>query len=174
MELREANPDDATAIAVIYNYYVETSIISFEEEIVTAEDMAARIEAVQSLNLPWYVAVERNVTVGYAYASPWKPRIAYRFASEITVYVAPGQRGRGIGSALYGKLLPALTSRGLHTVLAGIALPNWESVSMHERIGFRKVAHLSQVGFKMQQWIDVGYWQLILSELRESDLADSS
>ena len=163
MDIRRANTADAAAIASIYNHYVQTSTITFEEDLVDTKSMAARIEAVQAMNMPWYVAVERRVTFGYAYAIPWRQRAAYRFASEATVYVAAGRSGRGVGTALYGSLLPALRGLGLHTVLAGIALPNDASVSLHERFGFRKVAHLSEVGFKMQQWVDVGYWQLVLA-----------
>ena len=172
MEIREAISDDAAALATIYNHYVERSTITFEEHEISAEDMAARMGAVQSLNMPWYVAVERRITLGYAFASMWKSRSAYRFASEGTVYVAHDQSGKGVGSALYGRLIPTLKNGGLHTVLAGIALPNQASISLHERFGFRKVAHLSQVGFKLQQWIDVGYWQLVFDEPGRSSPAD--
>jgi len=160
--LRAASPTDASSIAAIYNHYVENSTITFEEVLVTAEEVAKRIKGVYSNHVPWYLAVEGKTAVGYAYATPWKSRSAYRFAVEVTVYVAPGNEGRGIGTRLYAVLLARLRER-FHTAIAGIALPNPASVGMHERLGFEKVAHFSQVGFKMNQWIDVGYWQHILN-----------
>ena len=81
---------------------------------------------------------------------------------EVTVYVAPGHAGRGIGSRLYGELFPILKTRGIHAVIGGIALPNEASVALHEKFGMRKVAHFEEVGFKFDRWIDVGYWQRTL------------
>jgi L-amino acid N-acyltransferase YncA len=163
MEIREAKISDAASIAAIYNHYVETSTITFEEEAISVEEMENRMNTVVTQNFPWYVAFERNSLIGYACAKPWKPRTAYRFSAELTAYVAQEHIRKGVGSGLYRRLLPALERRGSHTALAGIALPNSASVTLHERFGFTKVAHLSQVGFKMQRWIDVGYWQLPLN-----------
>lgn len=162
MEIREAAASDAGSIAAIYNHFVRTSVVTFEEDEVPHEQMASRIEAVRSTGLPWYVATDDQTVIGYAYATPWKARSAYRFSVEVTVYVAPEHCRKGIGSALYRQLMPTLQHRKIHSALAGIALPNAGSVALHERFGFSKVAHLAQVGFKMNRWIDVGYWQLIL------------
>ncbi len=162
MEIREASVADAEAIAAIYNHYVRTSVITFEEEPVSASEMANRIQDVQLLSLPWYAAVETDSIVGYAYASAWKSRSGYRYSAEVTAYVADGYGRRGIGSHLYHRLIPALSACGLHTLLAGIALPNAASVALHERFGFVRAAHLLQVGWKLGQWVDVGYWQLML------------
>ena len=82
--------------------------------------------------------------------------------TEVTVYVIPDHVGKGIGSALYSKLLPALKSQGIHVAIGGIALPNEASIKFHEKMGFFKVAHFQEVGFKFNRWIDVGYWQRIL------------
>jgi L-amino acid N-acyltransferase YncA len=160
--IRAAERRDAMAIVEIYNHYVSESIITFEEEPVTAAEIARRIAEVQSVPLPWLVAEDRSRVTGYAYATPWKNRTAYRFSVEITVYVAPGCFGRGIGSLLYGELIPTLKPQGIHAVMGGIALPNDASVALHEKFGFRKVAHFYEVGFKFNRWIDVGYWQLTL------------
>ena len=162
MEIREAKTADAVTVAAIYNHYVQASTITFEEKPISAQEMAGRMVAVSTQNLFWFVAVKHNLVVGYAYATPWKSRSAYRHSTELTVYVAAGNEGKGVGTGLYRRILPALKSRGCHTVLAGIALPNPASITLHERFGFKKVAHLSEVGFKMQRWIDVGYWQLLL------------
>ena len=162
MEIRRVSPADAEAIALIYNHFVTFSTITFEEQPVTAVEIGGRISAVLGKELPWLVAVEQNVVRGFAYATPWKTRSAYRFSVEVTVYIEEAHTGRGLGSALYSHLLDTLTNRGFHTVLAGIALPNSASVALHERFHFVKVAHLSQIGFKKDHWIDVGYWQLHL------------
>ena len=162
IRIRAAKATDADAMADIYNYYVENSTITFEEAAVTASEIAKRIENVYSNHLPWYLAVTGKTVVGYAYATPWKSRSAYRFSTEVTVYIAKGHGNKGIGTRLYRILLSRLRKR-VHTVIAGIALPNAASVALHERLRFEKVAHFSQVGFKMDQWVDVGYWQLILN-----------
>ena len=159
-QLRLAEINDAAAIAAIYSLYIRTTTITFEEVEVDAAEMALRIAEVYSKDLPWYVAVERDSVVGYAYATPWRSRSAYRFAVEVTVYVAAGHARKGIGASLYIKLLGALRMNGYRTAIAGIALPNDESVALHERCGFQKVAHFQQVGFKLDRWIDVAYWQL--------------
>jgi L-amino acid N-acyltransferase YncA len=100
--------------------------------------------------------------VGYAYASKWKSRSAYRYAVESTVYLDPRFTGQGIGRHLYGSLIAELRQRSLHAVIGGIALPNPASIALHERMGFVKVAHFKEIGWKFNQWIDVGYWELIL------------
>jgi L-amino acid N-acyltransferase YncA len=100
--------------------------------------------------------------VGWAYATAWKSRSAYRFSVETTVYVAASHQRRGVGGALYRKLIEDLRARKLHSVVGGIALPNEGSVALHEKLGFRKIAHFAEVGRKLDRWIDVGYWQLIL------------
>jgi len=162
MEVRSATPDDAAAIAAIYNPYVTSSTITFETEPVSAVEMAVRVSQALTANLPWLVAVEGDVVAGYAHASKWKGRCAYRYAVESTVYLDAAQQGRGIGRALYTALIDELRARSLHTVIGGIALPNAASIALHERLGFENVARFKQVGFKQDRWIDVGYWQLIL------------
>ena len=124
--------------------------------------MLERIEAVLAARLPWYVVAAGGKPVGYAYASPWKARPAYRWSAEVTVYLDPTCAGRGLGKRLYGELLAALKSQGMHAAIGGIALPNEPSVGLHEKCGFRKVAHFAEVGFKFGRWIDVGYWERLL------------
>lgn len=160
--IRAAGPADAAAIADIYNHYVTNTIVTFEEEPVATDEMARRMEEVRSASLPWLAAEERGRIVGYAYATRWRTRSGYRFSAEITVYLGPGQGGRGIGSRLYRELFPLLQTHGVHAVMGGIALPNDASVALHEKLGLRKVAHFEQVGFKFGRWIDVGYWQGLL------------
>ncbi|MDB5952287.1 MAG: phosphinothricin acetyltransferase [Massilia sp.] len=161
MTIRLAAPFDAAAIAAIYNYYVETTTITFEESAVEAEDMASRIDHVGA-TLPWYVAEREGAVVAFAYATPWRVRSAYRFSVESTVYVSPGFARQGIGRRLYTTLIDDLRARGMQVVLGGIAQPNTASVRLHESLGFEKVAHFKRVGRKFGQWVDVGYWELEL------------
>lgn len=161
--IRTAVADDARHVAAIYNHYVADTVVTFETAPVAADAMYARLRGVQDAGLPWLVAEQSgDGIVGYAYAAPWKPRDAYRFAVESTIYLAPGTTGRGIGRRLYEALLQQLQQRGLHTAIGGIALPNAASVALHEALGFARIAHFREVGFKFGGWIDVGYWQRML------------
>ncbi len=160
--IRDAVKGDSEAIAQIYNDYIEHTAISFEETPVSNSDIERRIESVKRAGLPWMVAVEDNAVVGYAYATKWKERSAYRFSVEASVYLAHQMRGRGLGAELYETIFSKLKECGIHTVISGITLPNPASVALHEKMGMRKVAHFEKVGFKFDQWHDVGYWQLSL------------
>lgn len=161
MVVRAATEADAEAVVAIYNHYVAQTIVTFEEEAVTASEMARRIERIASASLPWLIAERRGEVVGYAYASPWRERSAYRYSAEVTVYLSPMSTGRGSGSRLYEQLLPLTQDRGVHAVVGVIALPNEASVALHEKFGLAKVAHLKEVGFKFDRWVDVGYWERI-------------
>ena len=157
--IRPATAADAAAIINIYNHYIATTTISFEENPVSEKEMAQRIQDVTA-NMPWYVEEQDGEVVGYAYATPWRVRSAYRFSVESTVYVSPEHPRKGIGARLYQVLIDDLRSRGIHVVLGGIAQPNAASVALHERFGFEKVAHFKDVGRKFEQWVDVAYWEL--------------
>jgi phosphinothricin acetyltransferase len=160
--VRPATEEDAAAIARIYNHYVAATCITFETEPVPDQDMAERIADTAAVSLPWLVAQSSAGIAGYAYASRWKGRCAYRFSVEATVYLDPARTGAGVGTGLYAELIHAIRGHSMHAVIGGIALPNERSVRLHERLGFRKVAHFEQVGYKHGRWIDVGYWQLLL------------
>jgi phosphinothricin acetyltransferase len=159
--IRSATPADADAICVIYNHYIRNTAVTFEEVPVEAAEMRQRIAEVQAL-FPWLVAEDGGQLVGYAYAARWRVRSAYRYSVESTVYLSPDRVGRGWGSQLYLELFRRLEAAGIHAVMGGITLPNPASVGLHEKLGFRKVAHFEAVGWKGDQWLDVGYWQRIL------------
>jgi len=161
--IRDAIPSDANQICRLYNYYIENTSITFEEESVSQRDMEDRIRNVTS-QLPWYVYYEEETLLGYAYASPWRVRQAYRFSVETTVYVQQGYSGKGIGMSLYKRLLEELKKRGYHLAIGGIALPNEPSRKIHEKLGFRKAAHFREMGYKFNTWLDVGYWEKNLEE----------
>jgi phosphinothricin acetyltransferase len=162
MVIRDAAAPDAAAMASIYNHYVLNSTITFEEQAISAEEMTARIAEVNTAGLPWLVAEHAGRIVGYAYASKWKGRCAYRFSVETTVYLEQNATGHGIGTKLYAALFERLRQAGMHAAIGGVALPNAASVALHEKCGMRKVAQFEQVGFKFNRWIDVGYWQRVL------------
>lgn len=160
--IRKAVAVDAEAISCIYNHYIRETIITFEEQLVSPSEMAERIAEVAAASLPWLVAEQDGSIVGYARATKWKGRSAYRFSVETTIYLAPHCVGKGIGTRLYQFLFEQLKGMGLHTAIGGVALPNPASVALHEKLGFRKVAQFAEVGFKFGKWIDVAYWQLPL------------
>lgn len=164
MNIRDASVEDAEAIASIYNHFVLTTSISFEEAAVPAVEMAGRIADVQAAGLPWLVAQIDGAVAGYAYATKWRVRHAYRFSVETTVYLSPAHAGKGLGTALYRALLARLRDGGYHSAIGGIAQPNAASVALHEKLGFEKVALFREVGFKFDRWVDVGYWELKLSD----------
>ena len=162
LRIRSVKTSDAQGIVDIYNLYVTTTTVSFEEVPVTVDEIHRRIEMVQLQQLPWLCVDYGNELAGYAYASRWRERSAYRFTAETTIYLAQVFTGRGIGKVLYSELLEQVRSAGMHAVMAVITLPNPASVALHEELGFEKVAHFTEVGFKFNKWIDVGYWQLII------------
>lgn len=159
--LRAATSADAAGVVSVYNHFVLRSLATFEESELSAIEMATRIADVQASGLPWLVAIDDpNTVVGYAYASPWQSRVGYRFTVEVSVYVAPDQTNRGLGSSLYVRLFETLKNEtDVEVVIGGIALPNAASVALHERMGMRQVAQFERVGVKQGQWLDVGYWQ---------------
>jgi len=159
--IRACTSADAAAICDIYNRYVRETVITFEEAPVAPDEMAQRIGDVTA-HLPWLVTEEQGAILGYAYATPWKTRSAYRFSVETTVYVAPGHMRRGLGAALYRQLIDELRRRGVHAAVGGIALPNAASIALHEKLGFKNIGQFVEIGRKLDRWVDVGYWELIL------------
>ncbi|HYN45082.1 MAG TPA: GNAT family N-acetyltransferase [Allosphingosinicella sp.] len=165
MRVRRATAADAAAIASIYAPYVAGSAISFETEPPGEAQMRARIEAGGDL-YPWFVAcADDGPALGYASACAFRARPAYRFTVETTVYVADGAHRRGIGTLLYGALLPLLEAQGFTQAIAAITLPNPASVAMHEALGFTKAGVYEKVGFKLGRWLSVGLWQRALAPI---------
>jgi len=157
--IRDATAADAEHIAALYNPFIKTSLATFEEVEVSPSEMERRLSAIQSAGLPYLVHVVDGVLHGYAYASVWKARAAYRHTVEVSVYVDPKSHGIGIGRTLYTELFDRLRKLDYHAVMGVITLPNAASVKLHENFGLKKVAHFSEVGRKFGRWVDVGYWQ---------------
>jgi phosphinothricin acetyltransferase len=164
--IRPARIRDAKSICGIYNYYVNHTVITFEEIPVSIGEMESRIKGVVS-KYPWIVWEEEGEILGYAYVNKWKDRASYRYAAEDSVYVKNGAWGRGIGKGLLAALLETAPKTGVHALVAGIALPNERSAALHEQFGFKKTAEFFEIGYKMDQWLNVGYWQLIFPNRQE-------
>ena len=162
MIIRSAKDSDAVELARIYNYYIDNTCVTFETEAIDTDDMARRITDTRDIPLPWLVAADDERILGYAYASKWKGRCAYRLAVESTIYLDSNETGKGTGRELYAALIDAIRAHSMRSVIGGISLPNEASIRLHESLGFRKVGHFERVGFKQDRWVDVGYWQLQL------------
>jgi L-amino acid N-acyltransferase YncA len=163
LKIRDADPQcDAAACAAIYAPHVEESPTSFEERAPGVGEMAARIERLAASHA-WLVAEQAGEVVGYAYACAHRERPAYRWAVDVSVYVAGEARGRGIGAALYRALFERLRERGFRVAFAGVTLPNPASVALHERLGFTAIGVAQGIGWKHGAWRDVGWYQLRLS-----------
>lgn len=162
MLIRHADPRrDGPACATIYAPFVAGSAVSFEDVPPDGVEFARRIEALAG-RYPWLVAEAQGEVAGYAYASPYRERAAYRWAVEAAVYVGADHRGQGVGKRLYRTLFDRLARQGIRTVCAGITLPNPPSVALHESVGFEPVGVYRRIGYKQGRWQDVGWWQLQL------------
>lgn len=163
VSIRDADPArDAAACAAIYAPHVESSPVSFEERAPDAGEMAARIERYGASHA-WLVAEGKGRVLGYAYATAFNERPAYRWSTFVSVYVAEETRGEGIGRALYEVLFERLRERGFRTACAGITLPNEASEALHGRLGFELVGVNREIGWKQGAWRDVGWYQLELA-----------
>lgn len=132
-------------------------LVAADEALAPGEERASTLPPAPSLE-------GRGSILGFAKASPWKGRCAYLWSAEVTVYVHPDHHGKGIGKALYGRLIEICRGQGYRTLLGGITQPNEASVRLHESFGFRRVALFERIGWKFEKWHDVGYWQLGLGD----------
>ena len=161
LDIRTARPEDAAAIHAIYAPIVEHTIISFETDVPSVQDMESRIRNTLQTH-PYVVAELEGRFCGYAYAGPHRTRSAYRRSVDVTVYVAEASRGMGVGKALYAQLFEELAQTGYHAAFAGITLPNPASEALHRSVGFEPVGIYKEVGFKFGTWHDVRWWQRLV------------
>ena len=152
---------DIREISTIYNYYIENTTITFEEEPISDDEMGKRINEIVP-SYPWLVYEYNETVLGYAYATRWRARAAYRHSVELSIYISKDNLGKGIGKKLYETILAELRKTDVHAVIGGMSLPNEPSEKLHESLGFKKIAEFKEVGYKFQKWIDVGYWELII------------
>lgn len=163
MAIRIASVSDAATVAAIYAPYVLETAISFEEDPPSSDEMARRIAATLATH-PFVVSEIDGRVVGYAYAGPHGQRPAYRWSSNVSVYVERNEHRRGLGRPLYLELFDLLRRQGFHSLFAGITLPNEKSIGLHEALGFEHLGAYREVGFKLGAWHDVGYWRLGLRQ----------
>jgi phosphinothricin acetyltransferase len=153
--IRPATPDDLDPVAAIYAHYVTGTVITFDERPPPVDHWRERLDDLTGRGLPFLVAEVGTEIVGYAYAAPWRPKPAYRYAVEDTVYLAPGWTGRGLGRALLSGLLDGCAAGGIRQVVAVIAdSGGGASVGLHAALGFTTVGRLVGVGFKHGRWVD--------------------
>ena len=163
LKVRAAQVEDGAAVAGIYGPYVRDTAISFEADAPTAAVMAERISATLPTH-PWLVAERDGAVVGFTYAGKHSQRVAYRWTVNVTVYVDGNERRGGVGRQLYGALITTLRMQGFRSAFSEIVLPNTGSVRLHERMGFKHLGVHRDIGHKLGQWHDIGYWRLGLSE----------
>jgi L-amino acid N-acyltransferase YncA len=153
--VRPAAVADLEQIAAIFAHYVTTSVVTFEEDPPPVAVWQQRLAGITGRNLPFLVAEVDGAARGYAYATPWRPKPAYRHTVEDTVYIEPGHTGRGIGAALLGALLPDCAQAGARQVIAVIADSGSDaSAALHSRFGFAHAGRLTAVGYKHDRWVD--------------------
>lgn len=157
-EIRDAVPEDGAACAAVYRPYVTDTVVTFEDEPPTAEEMARRISAALHTHA-WLVLEEDDRVAGYAYGAPVKERAAYRWACEVSVYLEWGRRRGGAGRALYEALVERLAARGYRRLIAGMTLPNEASEGLHRVMGFEPIGVQRRIGWKHGAWRDVAWVQ---------------
>lgn len=164
MQIRLANRDDITAILAISNWAAEHTAANFAIEPETREAWLASWDQTHRMH-PWLVAEgDGSHVIGFAKASPHRSRCAYEWSAEVSVYVDAKHHGKGVGTALYARLIEILKAQNYVTLLAGITVPNPASEALHKAFGFRRVGCFERVGWKFNAWHDVSYWELILQD----------
>jgi phosphinothricin acetyltransferase len=161
--VRVATLDDAASVAAIYAPYVRDTIISFEEIPPSVDEMRSRMARIMTTH-PFLVFEDQGAVLAYAYASTHHERAAYRWSADVTIYAAPEAHRKGVGRALYDRLIEIMAMQGFHAAFAGITLPNEKSVGLHEAMGFRHVGTYLEVGYKFGAWRDVGWWGRSISD----------
>ena len=164
--IRDATEQDAPPIASIYGHYVLTSPATFEEIPPSSEEIASRMAQIVRAGLPWRVAVDPDGTLlGYAYASLYRTRSAYRYTLENSVYIAPAAARQDIGAALMRDVIERCVSLGYRQMLAVIGdSANSASIGLHAHLGFAMIGTHPAIGFKFGRWIDVVHMQLALGD----------
>jgi L-amino acid N-acyltransferase YncA len=170
MIIRPATAADTEAMAALYAHHVLHGVATFEETPPSAGEMAARLQAVQALGLPWLAAEEDGRLLGYAYAGPYRHRSAYRYAAETSIYVAADALRRGVGRALLQQVIEDCEALGLRQLLGVIGdSANAGSVGLHRSLGFEPIGTLPAVGYKHGRWVDVVFMQKPLNGGSASD-----
>jgi phosphinothricin acetyltransferase len=154
--IRPSQPEDLLSITAIYAHHVLNGTGTFEVTPPTADDMRARREDVLSKGLPYLVAVDGDTIQGFAYCNWFKPRPAYRFSAEDSIYLAPEANGQGLGRLLLAELMAQAEKAGVRKLIAVIGdSANAASIGVHRSVGFEHVGTLKSCGWKFDRWLDV-------------------
>ena len=160
MIVRDATEADAAALAAIYGDAVLHGFGTFEEVPPSAADMDARRRAIQAQGLPYLVAEAAGEVLGFAYAGPFRPRAAYRYTLEDSVYVAPQAKGKGVGRAVLSAVIEACEALGVRQLMAVVGdSGNAGSIGLHRSLGFEQTGIGHSVGFKHGRWVDIVHMQ---------------
>lgn len=159
--IRQLHTTDIQVLLDIYNYYVLNTVVTFDIEPLSFSTFRDKINHINTSH-PFLIYEDEGEVLGFAYASMFRPKPAYNFTLESTVYVKHTAHGKKIGTQLYKALIEKLRETEAHTVLGVLTMPNEASVKLHEKFGFKKVAHIEDAGLKFGEWQDVGIWQLKL------------
>lgn len=157
--IRAFHINDIPELLDIYNYYVLNTTVTFDLEALSLQVFTEKINTINK-EYPCIIFEKENEILGFAYGSKFRPKPAYHYVVESTVYVKYNTHGKQIGTQLYAELLKQLKEAKFHTVLGVLTIPNAASVKLHDKFGFKQVAHLKEVGFKFGEWQHIGIWQL--------------
>lgn len=165
--IRLAEKWDVPGILEIYAPFIRDTAVTFEETVPTEESFWERIQGIMA-ELPFLVCEIDGRIAGYAYASGYRSRASYRWTKEVSVYIHPDFHRRRVAHALYTSLNEMVRYQGIADLLAIITMPNGPSVAFHEYFGYRKCAEFSKVGYKLDQWQNVGWFELFLQDENEA------
>lgn len=154
--IRTVEEKDIPSLVAIYNYYIENTIFTLEMEPLSAEAFGARIEKITE-RFPYLIYEENGEILGYAYLNDFNPRGGYRFTADLSLYVAHGARGKGIGRALYETIEPMAKEMGLCNIISLITSENEASLAFHKALGFERVAQIDNIAHKFDRWIGLCY-----------------
>jgi phosphinothricin acetyltransferase len=161
--LRLITPADVQQVLDIYAPYVLHTAITFDYEVPSTDEFIHKIETITA-QYPWIGYFEGDQLLGYAYASRHRPKAAYEWSPESTIYVREGHHGKGIGRILYEELFRLLREQGYFNVFAGVLIPNEGSERLHKSVGFEEIGIFRKIGYKLGNWQDVKWFQLRLQE----------
>jgi L-amino acid N-acyltransferase YncA len=160
--IRPNRPDDIAAVTEIYGHYVRETVITFELEPPDEAEMASRFAAIEDKGHPLLIGEVDGSVIGYAYASTYRARAAYRFTCEDSIYFAPKAVGHGLGQQMLARLIEEASKAGLKQMIAGITAERENSIRLHARHGFRMIGRYEAVGYKFDRWLDVVHMQRAL------------
>lgn len=163
IEIRQATENDASELLDIYAPYITDTTITFEDVIPTIEDFKQRIRDI-SAKFPYLVAIdENNKILGYAYAHSYKPRAAYEWTVEVSIYIDQNYKGHGLGTKLYHHLERLLKQQGVVNLMARITQENAASIRFHKKLGYQETGVFHKVGFKFNRWLDITWMEKSLN-----------